>query len=149
MNRAGIIFCSPRAASIPGWWRVVMRGRSPARRVGVIALLYAFALSGFLAGTLLAAKQAQASGEPGIHCLLDAGHHADPYGAARHEAECLAGCPVPPVPPLPPAPDARILGFDARSMARIGMSGLRERADVPAAPPMRAHRPRGPPVFLV
>lgn len=142
MNRAGIINRTRRASSAPGW-------RGFARRIGVVFLLYAFALSGLLAGTLLAAQQAQALGEPGIHCLLEAGHHPDPYGAARHKAECLAGCPLPPAPPLPDTPDVRILGFDARDVACIALSGLHERVDLPAAPPINAHGPRGPPSFLV
>lgn len=142
MNRAGIINRTRRASSAPGW-------RGVARRIGVVFLLYAFALSGLLAGTLLAAQQAQALGEPGIHCLLEAGHHPDPSGAARHKAECLAGCPVPPAPPLPDAPDAQLLGFDVRGMARIVSSGLHERVDLPSVPVIRAHGPRGPPSFLV
>ncbi|MCC5978336.1 MAG: hypothetical protein JJU21_09770 [Salinarimonas sp.] len=143
MNRSGTITDIARAPSPRGWPRAVMR------RAGVVVLLYAFALSGFLAGTLLAAQQAHALGEPGIHCLLEAGHHHDPHGAARHKAECLSGCPVPPAPPLPPAPDATILGFDARSVARIALSGLREQGDLPAAPVVRAYGPRGPPVLIV
>jgi len=142
MNRAGIINRTRRASSTPGW-------RGVARRIGVVFLLYAFVLSGLLAGTLLAAQQAQALGEPGLHCLLEAGHHHDPHGAARHKAECLAGCPVPPAPPLPDAPDAQLLGFDKRAMARIAPSGLREGVDLPFTPLIRDHGPRGPPSFLV
>jgi hypothetical protein len=148
MNRAGVITKGSTSPSSRGG-RTEARACSFARRIATVLVLYAFVLSGLLAGTLLATHQAHALGGPGIHCLLEAGHHHDPYGAARHKAECLTGCPVPPAPPLPNAPDAQLLGFDNRAMARIAPSGLRERPDLPVAPLIGAHGPRGPPVFIV
>ena len=148
MNRAGVI-TKDSARPSPRGRQGGARAPSLARRIATVLVLYAFVLSGLLAGTLLATHQAHALGEPGIHCLLEAGHHHDPHGAARHKAECLTGCPVPPAPPLPNAPDAQLLGFDTRAMARIAPSGLRDRSDLPAAPLMRAHGPRGPPALIV
>jgi hypothetical protein len=148
MNRAGVISSNSNKPSTQGR-RGGVHPRSLVRRIATVLLLYAFVLSGLLAGTLLATHQAHALGEPGIHCLLEAGHHHDPHGAARHKAECLAGCPVPLAPPLPNAPDAQLLGFDKRAMARIVPSGLRDRPDLPSAPLIRAHGPRGPPAFIV
>ena len=55
MNRAGAITCKMRAPSAPGWRRF-------ARPIGVVLLLYAFALSGLLAGTLLATPPGACAG---------------------------------------------------------------------------------------